>query len=145
MAILLALAAASFQIVEPIDFPALDAAIEKCERDKILPVFAAEAYRRSAAMTGFYQEQSAIAAERIVTADKRRALREGAAAPGAPAPGAPATPATSDQELALRQLALDDRQRALDEHRRLETLRQEAVDLKRQYFLTRCAGGRRPG
>jgi len=91
-------------------------------------------------MTGFYQEQSAIAAERIATADKRRALREGAAAPGAAA-----TPAATDQELSLRQLALDDRQRALDEHRRLETLRQEAVDLKRQYFLTRCAGSRRPG
>lgn len=136
--LLLVLAAGSLQIVEPIDFPALDAAIEKCERDKILPVFTAEAHRRSAAMTGFYQEQSAIAAERIATADKRRTLREGAAQ-------AAATPAATDQELSLRQLALDDRQRALDEHRRLETLRQEAVDLKRQYFLTRCAGSRRPG
>lgn len=142
---LIVLALGALQIVEPIDFPALDAAIEKCERDKILPVFAAEAHRRSAAMTGFYQEQSAIAAERIATADKRRALREGAAAQAAPATPTPASTAASDQELSLKQLALDDRQRALDEHRRLETLRQEAVDLKRQYFLTRCAGGRRPG
>ena len=135
------LASAALQIVEPIDFPALDAAIEQCTRDKILPVFAAEAHRRSAAMTGFYQEQSAIAAERIATADKRRGLREGAAAQGATG----ASPAATDQELSLKQLALDDRQRALDEHRRLETLRQEAVDLKRQYFLTRCSGSRRPG
>lgn len=134
--LLFALAAASLQIVEPIDLPALDAAIEKCERDKILPVFAVEAHRRSAAVTGFYQEQSAIAAERIATADKRRALREGGTAEGS---------ATTDQGLSLKQLALDDRQRALDEYRRLETLRQEAVDLKRQYFLTRCAGGRKPG
>ncbi|MBO9624318.1 MAG: hypothetical protein J7500_16535 [Sphingomonas sp.] len=134
MILLLALAAA--QTSEPMDLPALDAAIERCERDKVLPVFAAEPQRRSAAVTAFYREQAQIAAERLATASQRRALREGTAA----AATGQSLPTASDQELALRQLALDDRQRALDDQRRLETMRQEAVDLKRQYFLTKCSG-----
>jgi hypothetical protein len=132
---LLLLLAAALQSVEPIDLPALDAAIERCERATVLPVFAAEARRRSAAVTAFYQEQVQIVAERLATAERRRALRE--------APGEPATPAASDQELSLRQLALDDRQRALDDQRRLETMRQEALDLKRGYFLTHCPANRK--
>lgn len=135
MSFFLFLAAATPQIVESVDFPALDAAIERCDRASVLPVFAAEAHRRSAAVTAFYEEQAQIAAERIAAAGKRRALREGSA----PANGQ-STPAASDQELSLKQLALDDRQRALDDQRRLETMRQEAVDLKRQYFLGKCAG-----
>lgn len=124
------------QIVESIDLPALDVAIERCERAAVLPVFAAEGRRRSAAVTAFYQEQVLIAAERLATAGKRRALREGGTAAGTEAP-------VTDQELSLRQLALDDRQRALDDQRRLETMRQEAIDLKRQYFLTKCAGNKK--
>ena len=134
MPFFLALTAITAQIVDSIDFPALDAAIERCEKTTVLPIFAAEPQRRSAALTAFYQEQAQIAAERIATANKRRALREG----GKPAAGQEAQTAT-DQELALRQLALDDRQRALDDQRRLEGMRQEAVDLKRQYFLTKCS------
>jgi len=130
------------QAVEPVDLPALDAAIERCERATVLPVFAAEAQRRSAAVTGFYQEQAQIVAERFATAGKRRALREATAAA---VPAAPDASAPTDQELSLRQLALDDRQRALDDQRRLETMRQEAIDLKRQYFLTRCAANKKPG
>ncbi|WBY07160.1 hypothetical protein PIB19_17365 [Sphingomonas sp. 7/4-4] len=68
--------AATPQIVESVDFPALDAAIERCDRASVLPVFAAEAHRRSAAVTAFYEEQVQIAGERIATAGKRRALRE---------------------------------------------------------------------
>jgi hypothetical protein len=140
MLLALALAAVTTQIVEPVDFPALDAAIERCERAKVLPVFAAEARRRSAAVTAFYQEQAQIAAERLATANQRRGLRE--APPAAAAPDQ-STAGPSDQELALRQLALDDRQRALDDQRRLETMRQEAIDLKRQYFLAKCMGNRK--
>jgi hypothetical protein len=139
MTLLLALAVAAAQTSEPMDLPALDAAIERCERDKVLPVFAAEARRRSAAVTAFYQEQVQIAADRLATAARRRALRE---AGGTPEAGQ-AIGGASDQELSLRQLALDDRQRALDDQRRLETMRQEAIDLKRQYFLTRCVGNRK--
>jgi hypothetical protein len=136
MLLLLAFFAQSF---EPMDLAALDAGIERCDRAAVLPVFAAEAGRRNAAVTRFYTDQARIAAERLTTAAQRRALRE------APVPAAQAAaPSPSDQELALRQLALDDRQRALDDQRRLETMRQEAVDLKRQYFLMRCPAGRKP-
>jgi hypothetical protein len=139
MTFFLALTATALQIVEPIDFPALDTAIERCDRAAVLPVFAAEAQRRSVALTTFYQEQARIAAERLATAGKRRALRE-----AVPPPAGQVAP-DSDQDLALLQLALDDRQRALDDQRRLETMRQEAVDLKRQYFLSRCAANKKPG
>ena len=132
--------AATLQSAEPIDLPALDAAIERCERAAILPVFAAEARRRSAAVTTFYQEQARIAAERLDAANQRRALRESVATPAAPPQEAAGA---SDQKLALRQLALDDRQRALDDQRRLETMRQEAIDLKRNYFLARCPANRK--
>ena len=135
---LLLLMAAAFQSAEMIDLPALDAAIERCERAAVLPIFAAEARRRSNAVTAFYQEQSRIVAERFATANERRALRERNAAP---APGQ--EPTVTDQELSLRQLALDDRQRALDDQRRLETMRQEALDLKRSYFLAKCPAGRK--
>jgi hypothetical protein len=139
MTFFLALTATALQIVEPIDFPALDTAIERCDRAAVLPVFAAEAQRRSVALTTFYQEQARIAAERLATAGKRRALRE-----AVPPPAGQVAP-DSDQDLVLLQLALDDRQRALDDQRRLETMRQEAVDLKRQYFLSRCAANKKPG
>lgn len=134
--LLVLVATAAAQTSVPMDLPALDAAIERCDREKVLPIFAAEPQRRSAAVTAFYEEQAQIAAERLATASKRRALREGTPAPA----GALAAPGSSDQELALRQLALDDRQRALDDQRRLESMRQEAIDLKRHYFLTKCAG-----
>jgi len=140
MALALLLAAAALQSAEPVDLPTLDAAIERCDRATVLPVFAAEARRRSNAVTGFYQEQAQIVAERRATADQRRALRE-TPPPAPPEPEPPA--AASDQILALRQLALDDRQRALDDQRRLETMRKEALDLKREYFLTRCQPGRK--
>ena len=139
MLLLFTLGLIALQSFEPMDLAALDAAIERCDRAVVLPVFAGEAQRRNAAVTAFYQEQARIAAERLATAAQRRALREMPAAPDQPAP------ALSDQALSLRQLALDDRQRALDDQRRLESMRQEAVDLKRQYFLTLCPAGKKAG
>jgi hypothetical protein len=123
---------------QPVDFAVLDREIERCERESVLPVFSSEGQRRSAFVSTAYQEQASISAERSVVAAKRRALREAALAPASGKAVLP-TPPESDQLLALGQLALEDRQRALDDRRRLESMRQEAVDLKRQYFLTHCA------
>jgi len=120
--------------VKTVDLAALDEAIERCERSQILPVFASEAQRRSGVMTLFVQEQEQITTARMEVTNKRRWLREGAAHSEAPEHSV----AADDHELALRQLALDDRQRALDDQRRLEAMRQEAVDVKRGYFLSRC-------
>lgn len=126
--LLLALAAV------PFDLPSLDAAIARCDRDAVMPVFAAEAARRSAAMTAAYMEQAAILGEREVLAGKASGARE-AALPSA----------TSDAALAAAGSALDDRQRIFDDRQRLEALRQAAMDLKRSYFLTSCATGKKPG
>jgi hypothetical protein len=129
---------------DPIDFPALDAAIERCQLDTVRPIFAAETQRRSAFITAVYTDQAAISAARLALADKRRALREAPLQPP-PAGAAPAAPAETDQQLALAERALDDRQHALDDRRRLEALRQEAVDLKRSYFLAHCPPGKKRG
>ena len=144
MLLLLTMMAAAPLPLEPFDFAGLDAAIERCDRKLVLPVFAAEAQKRSTFITTAYQEQAAINAERLATAEKRRALREAVVKAAAPSPPKDAAaPAESDQELALRQLALDDRQRALDDARRLESMRQDAVDMKRAYFLVHCPSGKK--
>ena len=136
MPLFLISAMAASALIEPMDLPAVDRAIESCDRAAVLPVFAAEAQRRSAFATSVYQEQAAISIERKVAADARRALRE--AALNVPANTGTSSTQGTDRELELKQLALEDRQRALDDRRRLEQIRQQAVDLKRNYFLSRC-------
>ncbi len=142
MPFLLLLAIAGPVAPAPIDFQALDEAIEHCQRDSVLPVFAAEAQSRSAFITAAYSEQAEISAERATLASKRQSIRAAALRPSLPNV-TPPKPVESDQELALAQLALEDRQRALDDRRRLETMRQEAIDLKRQYFLLKCASSKK--
>lgn len=118
------------------DFDTLDGAIDKCDRDTVMPIFAGEAERRSAFATVAYNDQMAISVERASVADRRRVIREagGRSLPKLIDDEKP----LSDQQLSLMNLALDDRQRALDDHRRLETMREEGVDLKRRYFLSHC-------
>ena len=142
MKLLYLAAAAAPALTASIDFATLDEAIETCRREAVLPVFAAEARRRSAFVTAAYQEQAEISRERAAIAAKRRVLREVALRPASGQSEA-AKPVESDQELALAQLALEDRQRALDDRRRLETMRQQAVEVKRQYFLVHCATGKK--
>lgn len=113
-------------LTKPIDFAALDEAIERCDRAAVLPVFAQETRRRSEFVSQTYAEQARISAERAELAAARQAT---------PPPGA--------DVIASRQLALDDRQRVLDDSRRLELLRREAIELKRQYFLDRCTTARK--
>jgi hypothetical protein len=137
----LILAPAAAAVDDIVDFAALDAAIEGCRREIAMPAFASEAERRSGFLTSVYQEQAAISAARASVADQRRALRE--AGLGAPAGKDGAASARTDQELALALLALDDRQRVLDDRRRLEAIRREAIDLKRTYFLSRCPTGKK--
>lgn len=109
-----------------IDFAALDEAIERCDRAAVLPVFAQEMRRRSRFVSQTYAEQARISAERAELASARQL-----------------TPPLGADVIASRQLALDDRQRALDDARRLELLRREAIELKRQYFLDHCSAARR--
>ena len=110
------------------ELEALDRAVESCSREIVNPVFAAESRRRSAFMSAVFREQEEIVAGRLDISNRRRALREG----GEAAKG------DSEAGLALTALALEDRQRALNDRRMLESLRREAVDSKRHFYLSHC-------
>ena len=121
---LLLLAAASA------DLDALDQAVARCDRNAANPAFAGEAARRSQFLLDAYREQEAIVTARLDLSDRRRALREEASAKP-----------IDDKPLKLEEAALDDRQRALNDKRMLEGIRQDAMDTMRRYFLNNCPAG----
>ena len=125
---LLLLAAASA------DLDALDQAVARCDRNAANPVFSGEAARRSHFLLDAYSEQEAIVAARLDLSDRRRALREESTAKPA-----------DDKPLKLEEAALDDRQRALNDKRMLEGIRQDAMDTMRRYFLNNCPAGAKDG
>jgi hypothetical protein len=122
---LLLLAAASA------DLDALDRAVAQCDRKAVNPVFASEAERRSQFLLDAYREEEAVVAGRLALADQRRALRE-----------AGTTTSAEEKQLGLQDAALDDRQKALNDRRMLEGIRQDAMDNMRRYFLNNCPAGR---
>jgi hypothetical protein len=111
----------------------LDQAMAICSRTIVGPAFAADVGRRSSVMTDIVREQEAIVTQRLDNADRRRALRETRPS------GRLAS--DEDQQLAMAALALEDRQRALNDRRMLETMRAEAMDVKRRFYLAHCAKG----
>jgi hypothetical protein len=122
---LLLLAAASA------DLDALDQAVARCDRHAANPVFAGEAARRSQFLLDAYKEQEAIVADRLALADQRRALRE-----------AGPVKASDQKQFDLQAAAIEDRQKALNDNRMLEGIRQDAMDNMRRYFLTNCPAGK---
>jgi len=121
---LLLLAAAS------VDLAALDQAVARCDRSVANPAFASEAGRRSQFLLQTYRDQEAIVAARLGIAERRRLLRE-----------ASRKSAAEDHAIALEEAALEDRQRALNDRRTLEGIRQDAVDAMRRHFLSHCPAG----
>lgn len=119
------------------DLDALDHAVARCDRTASNPVFSAEAARRSQFLLGAYREQEAIVNERLAIADQRRAMRETPASPAVK----PSEQKQIDKQLDLQQAALDDRQKALNDQRMLEGIRQDAMDSMRRYFLNNCPAG----
>jgi len=112
------------------DLDALDQAVARCDRHAANPVFAGEAARRSQFLLDAYKEQEAIVADRLALADQRRALREAGSVK------------TSDQkQFDLQAAAIEDRQKALNDKRMLEGIRQDAMDNMRRYFLMNCPAG----
>ena len=112
------------------DLDALDQAVARCDRHAANPVFSGEAGRRSQFLLDAYKEQEAIVADRLALADQRRALREAGSVK------------TSDQkQFDLQAAAIEDRQKALNDKRMLEGIRQDAMDNMRRYFLTNCPAG----
>jgi hypothetical protein len=113
------------------DLGALDQAVARCDRNAANPVFAGEGARRSEFLLEAYREQQAIVADRADLAERRRAWRESAS-----------PSAADDKALKLAEASVDDRQKALNDSRMLEGLRQDAIDTMRRYFLTNCPAGK---
>ena len=112
------------------DLEALEGAVQRCDRNAANPTFAAETERRSRFLLDAFREQEAIVAARLDLAERRRALREA---------GAKATAET--QQLAVEETLIEDRQRALNDQRMLEGIRQQAMDAMRRHYLLHCAAG----
>ena len=112
------------------DLAALDQAVARCDRAVANPAFASEAGRRSQFLLQTYRDQEAIVAARLGTAERRRLLRE-----------ASGKTAAEEQAIVLEEAAIEDRQRALNDRRMLEGIRQDAIDAMRRHFLAQCPVG----
>ena len=114
------------------DLESLDRAVARCDRGVINPAFSNEAARRSNFLLGAYREQEAIVAARLDLAQRRRDLREASGKKSS----------AEEQKLELERAVIEDRQRALNDQRMLEGIRQDAMDTMRRYFLLNCPAGR---
>ena len=116
------------------DLDALDQAVARCDRAAVNPTFAGEAARRSQFLLDAYHQQEVIVADRLALADQRRSLRE--------TPPAKLTDQKlQEKQLDLQDASIEDRQKALNDQRMLEGIRQDAMDNMRRYFLTNCPAG----
>jgi hypothetical protein len=117
------------------DLDALDQAVARCDRTAVNPIFAGESARRSQFLLDAYREQEAIVTDRLSLAEQRRTLRE-------TPPAKPAEEKQLAKQLDLQDAAVEDRQKALNDRRMLEAIRQDATDTMRRYFLTNCPAGK---
>ena len=126
--IALALANAALPDQTQTAFDAFSKAVEKCDRKVVADTVTDSFARHGRFLIDAYAEQRAIAQARADFAERRRKLHGGEH--------------TSDTEnaLSLAAQALDDRQRALDDQRRLDGMEQDMVSYFRSQYLTRCAG-----
>ena len=113
------------------DLDALDQAVERCDRGMANPAFSAEAGRRSSFLLETFREQELIVAARLDVSQRRATLRE-----------AGAIKASDEKKLTLEEAAIEDRQKALNDRRMLEGIRQDAMDSMRRYFLMNCPAGK---
>lgn len=116
------------------DLDALDQAVARCDRVAANPVFAGESARRSQFLLDAYEEQAGIVADRLALADQQRTLREATDMK-------PAEIKQTQKQLDLQAAAIDDRQKALNDKRLLEGIRDDAMESMRRYFLFNCPAG----
>jgi len=114
------------------DLGTLDQAVARCDRGMANPAFSNEAGRRSQFLLDAYREQESIVAARLDLSQRRRDLREASIKKNA----------VEEQKLDLENASLEDRQRALNDQRMLEGIRQDAMDAMRRYFLLNCPAGK---
>lgn len=111
----------------------VERAVARCDSGAMTKIFASEPQRRRAAVIAVFAEQQAIVAARRALAQRRyEAL-------GRPPVGPEAAPAPA-QNFDLEAQALADRQEALNDARMLGSMRDGALDMMRQQYLTACNG-----
>ena len=113
------------------DLDALNHAVARCDRRLANPAFSSDAAQRSTFLLDTYREQEAIVAARLDLSQRRAALRE-----------AGVVKAADEKKFSLEEAAIEDRQRALNDRRMLEGIRQDAMDTMRRYFLLNCPAGK---
>ena len=113
------------------ELDALNQAVARCDRGLANPAFSSEAGQRSTFLLDTYREQEAIVAARLDLSQRRAVLRE-----------AGVIKASDEKKFSLEEAAIEDRQRALNDRRMLEGIRQDAMDSMRRYFLLNCPAGK---
>ena len=120
-----------FLVTASAELDALNQAVARCDRGMANPVFAAETAQRSAFLLDTFREQESIVAARLAIAQRRATLRE-----------AGSIKPSDEKKFSLEEAAIEDRQRALNDRRMLEAIRQDAMDSMRRYFLLNCPAGK---
>ena len=120
-----------FLVAASAELDALNQAVARCDRGLVNPAFSSEAGQRSTFLLDTYREQEAIVAARLDLSQRRAALRE-----------AGGIRASDEKKFLLEEAAIEDRQRALNDRRMLEGIRQDAMDSMRRYFLLNCPAGK---
>ncbi len=114
--------------VDGSDLPALSKAVAACDRPAVARSVEGETKRHGAFLVDSFREQGEVAAVRVDLAERRRALRVGDKT------------VDTDASLGLLAQTLDDRQRALDDARNLDRMKQDALGWFRQQFIIQCQG-----
>jgi hypothetical protein len=109
------------------DIERVNRAATACDRPAMSRAWEAEVKRHGDFIVTALGEQASIAADRQALVERRRKSRG-------------TGPAESETVLSAVAAELDDRQRALDDRKRLDTMRQEAMGWFRQQYLARCNG-----
>ena len=120
-----------FLVAASAELDALNQAVARCDRGLANPAFSSEAGQRSTFLLDTYREQEAIVAARRDISQRRATRRE-----------AGAIKAPDEKTFSLEEAAIEDRQRALNDRRMLEGIRQDAMDSMRRYFLLNCPAGK---
>ena len=131
IALLAAAALAPDVVVEGGDMDRLAKAAAQCDRAAVGRAWDAEVQRHSGFVLQSYKDEAALIADRRALADRRRKSRT---------PSSSGGPAESEAALTAASAELDDRQRALDDGRRLDQIRQDTARYFRQAYLTQCNG-----
>ncbi|WP_425230454.1 hypothetical protein [Sphingomonas sp.] len=124
---MIAVVAATALAADDGDLDRLRAAATACDRTAVSRAWADEQRRHGDFVIASLHDQASIVTDRAALTERRRLARTAGGIAGLAAQTADAAD-------------LDDRQRALDDQRRLDTMRQEAVTYFRQLYITQCNG-----